>query len=215
MKPINSDLAFISNEQLVSMLPGNIYWKDIDGYYLGCNNNQLQSLGLNRSELIGKDTASVISSYAVSVDEILENDQSVISTHKEQIYIENIFLNSKKLTYLSKKSPLFDLNKKCVGMIGLSINITQNDNRKNGESLIDLLSQHISPMKDTPALTGRQSECLYLVMRGYTAKDIAHRLGLSTRTVEMHIDTLKNKFYCRTKSQLINKVFSLSIFELG
>lgn len=36
-------------------MPGHIYWKDRDGYYLGCNEQQAIDLGLANSDaIIGK-----------------------------------------------------------------------------------------------------------------------------------------------------------------
>lgn len=39
-------------------------------------------------------------------------------------------------------------------------------------------------------LTPRQADCMELVRRGLTAKQIAHKLGISHRTVEQHIATV-------------------------
>ncbi len=39
-------------------------------------------------------------------------------------------------------------------------------------------------------LTPRQADCIELVRRGLTAKQIAHQLGISHRTVEQHIATV-------------------------
>lgn len=43
------------------------------------------------------------------------------------------------------------------------------------------------------ALTPRQREILQLVAEGHTSKDIAHRLGLSHRTVEVHRNQLMKR----------------------
>jgi DNA-binding CsgD family transcriptional regulator len=46
-------------------------------------------------------------------------------------------------------------------------------------------------------------------MRGKTTKEIAKMLRLSHRTVEKHIETLKIKFNCIYKSEVIEKAFEL------
>lgn len=56
-------------------------------------------------------------------------------------------------------------------------------------------------------LSPRQQECLFYLIRGQTAKQIAKQLGCSHRTVEAHIDHIKNKFKCTTKGDLINMAF--------
>ena len=59
----------------------------------------------------------------------------------------------------------------------------------------------------SPPLPQRLEECFYLVARGKTAKEIARVLNIDYRTVEVHIERLKRKLDCHTKSQLIEKAF--------
>ncbi len=51
----------------------------------------------------------------------------------------------------------------------------------------------------------REMECLFYVIRGHSAKSIGKRLGLSYRTVEDHIEKIKYKFHCTSKTELIEK----------
>ena len=60
-------------------------------------------------------------------------------------------------------------------------------------------------------LTKRENTCLFYMVRGKTAKEIAGLLFISKRTVEKHIEHIKNKFNCTTKSQLIEKVIENKI----
>lgn len=57
-------------------------------------------------------------------------------------------------------------------------------------------------------LTARQSECMFFLLRGKTAKEIARILNLSFRTVEGHIEGIKYKLVCSTKSELISKAIA-------
>ena len=52
----------------------------------------------------------------------------------------------------------------------------------------------------------RQKECLQYLVRGKTAKEIADILGLSKRTIENYIDTIKVKFNVSTRSELIDLI---------
>ncbi|MBS0350625.1 MAG: helix-turn-helix transcriptional regulator [Proteobacteria bacterium] len=52
-------------------------------------------------------------------------------------------------------------------------------------------------------LSQRELECFFYLIRGKTAKSIAKMLGISYRTVETHIDHLKNKLNCSSKTELI------------
>lgn len=55
----------------------------------------------------------------------------------------------------------------------------------------------------------RKSEVLSMAAHGYTAKQIACKLGLGHRTVENHMGKIKLNLNCSSKSELIHKVNSL------
>jgi DNA-binding NarL/FixJ family response regulator len=55
-------------------------------------------------------------------------------------------------------------------------------------------------------LTNRQMECIHLLMKGMTAKDIANELHLSFRTVESYLANIKNRLKCKNKTELIIKL---------
>jgi len=52
-------------------------------------------------------------------------------------------------------------------------------------------------------LTPRQCEVLSLLAAGLTSKEIADRMGLSTRTVEMHVGRLLQRLNCRTRPEAV------------
>lgn len=63
-------------------------------------------------------------------------------------------------------------------------------------------------------LTARESECLFYLLRGKTAKKIATILGISHRTVETYVDYLKIKFQALNKSELIEKAIEKGYFNI-
>jgi DNA-binding CsgD family transcriptional regulator len=56
----------------------------------------------------------------------------------------------------------------------------------------------------------REIECINLLLSGYNLKMIAYELKISYRTVETHIQHIKEKSGCRTKAELV-KFLSCSI----
>lgn len=60
------------------------------------------------------------------------------------------------------------------------------------------------------SLTLREKECAYCLIKGATAKEIAKLLNISVRTVDSHIEHMKSKLLCCSKSQLVQKLFSCS-----
>lgn len=55
-------------------------------------------------------------------------------------------------------------------------------------------------------LTPREKEISQWVVNGYSCKQIARQLGLSHRTVEVHVANLKKKFAIQSKTQLAHKM---------
>lgn len=195
--------------RLISCMPGNVYWMDINHIYLGCNNNQLKSFGLKRFEFVGQLSSNVLKRFT-DPSQVVENDSRVLSTLKEQICIEEADINNQYRTYISQKNPIFSSDNKCIGMMGISMDVSDKASRKHGEWLIDSINTY-NAIKDLPKLTRRQAQCLHYVIHGFSIKDIASKLGLSPRTVEMHINILKDKFFCSTKAELVNKAISSGI----
>lgn len=59
------------------------------------------------------------------------------------------------------------------------------------------------------AFSKRQSECVDLLLSGKTTKEIANHLQLSPRTIEHYINTIKNKFGCKNKTELAVKLMKI------
>lgn len=55
-------------------------------------------------------------------------------------------------------------------------------------------------------LSPREIDCLRYLLSGFSAKQTADKLKLSTRTIESYLDTLKRKAQCRTKLALLGKI---------
>src|ERR1043166_3972772 len=56
------------------------------------------------------------------------------------------------------------------------------------------------------SLTNKEKECLQLLLTEHTAKNIASRLNISTRTAEIHLENIRQKLQCANKIELITKI---------
>lgn len=108
-------------ENILALMPGYVYWLDRNNTYLGCNDIQARHLGLHsRHEIQGKNTRNLlkIKEQAIELDEInnkVMNDgapYSIIEHLDEQIYF-------------SQKVPLRDEQNEVIGLLGISIDITE------------------------------------------------------------------------------------------
>lgn len=55
-------------------------------------------------------------------------------------------------------------------------------------------------------LSPSQIECIYYIICGMTAKQIAQKMGLSYRTIEGHSKAIRDKLDCANRSEIVSKV---------
>lgn len=61
------------------------------------------------------------------------------------------------------------------------------------------------------SLSMREINCAQLLIQGKSARLIAQQLFISPRTVETHVQNIKDKLHCYTKAELINKLLDLKV----
>ncbi len=123
IKALQADNALLRN--IISMIPGNIFWKDKDGYYMGCNNNVAQIFGYTSPEgVIGKQNVELFDPALAEQTSHIDNE---ILRTAQAAYLEEHGLNIHKLPaiYLTKKSPLLDKEGNVIGLLGVSLDITE------------------------------------------------------------------------------------------
>jgi signal transduction histidine kinase len=114
-------------KDIINLLQFPIYWKDIHGKYLGCNTFLTTIAGFNKTHhLIGKsDNELVWSQYAEKIQYV---DEQVIASNKVMIIQEQIISASGQvLNFLSIKSPLKNKYAQIIGIIGVSLNLHEQD----------------------------------------------------------------------------------------
>jgi len=122
---MNSITTYENLLNILAKAPGHIYWKDTKGIYQGSNDAQAIFLGYNTGkDLIGKtDFDLPWREQAIHLQQI---DNQVMETEKEYSIEEVVTsLAGVKTIFLSRKIPLYDPNnKKVIGIIGISLDIT-------------------------------------------------------------------------------------------
>ncbi len=114
---------------LANFLPGHIYWKDINGFFLGCNTTQAQSAGLTITEMIGKTDYEM--PWHAQAEALRETDTKIIKLGLPILIEEKSLLSDGKIHFfLSNKVPLFDDQQKCIGILGMSLDITEQKHRE-------------------------------------------------------------------------------------
>ncbi len=188
-----SDIIF----QLKSILnntPGDIYWKDTQGTWLGLNAHCLESLfrmgiisSINENEVIGRNDHDLFNNQTANIYKA--NDQEVLRTHTKIIIEEQTNLtNGRAIILHSTKKPFFDGENNIIGIIGNTIDITHMKNIENellqakeqAEAANKAKTEFIANMSHdirTP-LTGviGLSELLEQTLQSKEDKDKAHML---------------------------------------
>lgn len=112
-------------QQLIDQIPANVFWKDLDGYYLGCNASMAAVVGKSVSEIVGKKDAEI--NWGMYGEALAANDKKALSSHGV-VHIEELIVregqDDKEFTYLNSKSPLKTEDGQYCGVIGIAINIT-------------------------------------------------------------------------------------------
>jgi two-component system, OmpR family, aerobic respiration control sensor histidine kinase ArcB len=111
--------------KLIENIPGHIYWKNKQGKYLGCNVEQAKSVGYTSPmEVIGKTDYEM--KPKEEADALTRLDKKVMSMNHSIVTEEfSISKSGERLTYLSNKVPLLDDRNNCLGILGVSLDITE------------------------------------------------------------------------------------------
>lgn len=113
-------------EKMMAFVPGNFFWKNREGEYLGCSASHLKYLGFNSIiEIIGKTDKDL---WPEQAEKIIKNDQMVIQTG-EPLYLEEEIKipreGSQVLTVVVVKMPLLDDEGNIIGILGNYLDITE------------------------------------------------------------------------------------------
>ena len=116
-------------DNILTHLPTHIYWQNKNGVILGCNDKQIKSLGYkNREDVVGKKLNDLVPNHEAT--HLLNILHSVISTGKPVFIEEKITFRNGIREMMSQKIPFRDKNNNIIGLLGISIDITD---RKNAE----------------------------------------------------------------------------------
>jgi two-component system aerobic respiration control sensor histidine kinase ArcB len=124
-------------ENVIAVMPGNVYWMNKEGVYLGCNDNQAKVIGFSsRDQIIGKRNSEI---PGFLIPEVLDPiNAEIMNFGKTVITEEPAILNGVSATYLSHKVPLLNGRKEIIGMVGVSVDITD---RKKAENDLKLAKE--------------------------------------------------------------------------
>lgn len=112
-------------QTVLNTIPVRVYWKDLDGIYLGANSLFAQDAGYDSPEqVIGKTDSDM--PWANQTDKNKADDLSLIESGKPRINYNEFQQDSNGNTiwFESSKVPLLDNKNLCIGLLGTYHDIT-------------------------------------------------------------------------------------------
>lgn len=111
--------------QMASNIPANIYWKDSNGVYLGCNSMLAQINSLKGKEgIIGKTIYDLFPKH--EADKVARIDEAVLSKGRPVTLEEHgIDVFGNPAVYISNKAPVLNDKGEIIGLLGISLDITK------------------------------------------------------------------------------------------
>lgn len=181
---IKSFLPYEIDTEILNQLPYSVCWKNIDSEFIGCNQAFLNVCGYKTIySLRGKSDFDM--PWCDSHTEKYRMDDNEVLLGKPKLnYVETqIQANGKMVTVLVNKTPRYDSKGKIIGLICGFNTVFSN-------CLVE-------------SLPTQQYKCLIYTIQGLSAKQIAKKLQLTSRTVEFYLGLIKKKLGARNKFELL------------
>ncbi len=107
---------------LIDTIPHCIFYKDLNGHYIGGNKAKGVISGLEEKDLIGKTDLEIYNKDLAK--QFMEQDLEVLEKKKTLVYEEEISINGEKRHYETIKAPFYNDYGKLSGIIGISRDVT-------------------------------------------------------------------------------------------
>jgi len=204
------------SEDIFSQVPGAFVWKDLDSTFLGANAEYAQLFGFkSKEEVIGKTDHDLQCKAAEHADRFRALDQTVLQSQKIIKALEIHKYADGIKVYLTTRQALKNPDNSLRGTICHGIELNNQLYAEIGTMLLRFnpIADRCSDKEGSYSIGGkyaeaflsrRESEILFFLLRGKSAKAIACLLKISFRTVEKYVENLKIKFLCKNKADLIS-----------
>ncbi len=221
MKQIDS-LNILINQAFIDQIPGLFVVMDLESRFLAMNKTALEWTGFKSYDAMVNETYCNMPCKVAEKHEVFVQQDNVTRERNGPLKILGYYCyaNDEWRVLFGDKYPLKNRNNEIIATVSQFSDIT-NHNLIDLSKLLKISTEGNSikiPRKQieymlednlsNSLLSSRQSECLFFLLRGKTAKQIAKILNLSFRTVEEYIEQMKIKLNCSTKSELINKAIA-------
>lgn len=197
----------------INQFPGMVGYLDMQHKVLLLNKVAIQLLGFKSLDhAIGKTSFDIPSKASECAAQYFAQDEFVLKNEKNLQVLDiceysdrsiHIWLTNKSLlrNEIGEKMGVFyytyELNATAVDLLFRQI--------LGSSSAANATTYWLNEGGYSDLLSERQNECLFYLVRGKSCREIGEILALSPRTIETHVDEIKNKLGCQHKSEVIEK----------
>lgn len=203
---------------LLRQLPGLIVVMDKNSKFLYSNRYTAELFGYtDEDNMVGIDAYGMKCPAVESAPQFIHQDRTVIESGIELTMLDiHTYANGENKILITKKSPYMveneiagsichctEINAEllrhvCATLIQSDKKYYSNQNHSNRSYIVSKSNIH-------KQLTDREMDCIFYLLRGNTMKKIAKYLNISPRTVETHLEQIKNKLNCGSKSDIVEQ----------
>lgn len=162
-------------ENIIAVVPGHVYWFDKNNVHLGCNDEMARVAGLaSRYDVVGKTNNDL--PWKDSAQMLHKINEHVIATGEPYVVEEGgVVASGEYRTFLTKKSPLRNQSNEIIGIVGVSLDITE---RKRQEELERNRQEYVVEEK--------------LKLMRTLASHVAHDMRTPLATLRLYLDLMKD-----------------------
>ena len=191
-------------EMLMNNIPNQVFWKNRDLIYMGCNHAFAEVTGMgDPSEVIGK-TDYDFHRDSTHADSYREWDKKIMEPGESVLEIEESYhsADGSEGTVLTSKVPLRDKYGRVFGILGICTDITERKKMElENESLIRELQEALSEIKTLRGILPICSNCkkirddkgywnqVEVYIRDHTHAEFTH--GICPECYGKHLEELK------------------------
>lgn len=165
-----------------------------------------------KKQLIKENTGL---SHLISLSHYIDNDLEAFEffskdeTMNDSIFSEIDNLQRFRLLFKDKANDLITEVKRKPIMMAQNSHLYESENSLAKQPLISHAGRYYLNDPQGRYLTEREARSLSLLFQCRSTKEIGEILGNSSRTIESHIRSVKDKFYCRKQSELYDVLTQL------
>lgn len=219
----------LPSPEFINQMPGLWVAIDRNSKFLAANNAAIQWTGFKSPDSMIGETYENMHCKAAEQHQNFVNQDKIVLSSNYQIKILGLYCyhDTGWKIVLAEKYPLRNVDGDIIALITYATDLTLSNiidlnkflsltyEAQVGEPQIKFQQKGFIVNKDLLKfnLTQRQSETLFFLLRGKSAKEISKILQLSPRTIEMYFEQLKFIFHCQSKSELIDKAINHGYFN--